>query len=106
MGMINLKWLHSLLGLYTESGQMRLGFCMQVPLQWREDPRWRGHSGGGSRRQPAHRAEYPSRWIPLRRHSRPYCGDDCGQAEGEVVIIDHLVVPRQRPTQKLSAGKV
>jgi len=80
-----------------------MGVCarVQVPCQWREDPRWRSYSGGGSRRRPAHRAEYPSRWLPARRPSRrdwsAAADDRDGPAEGEARIIDRLVVPRKRP---------
>ncbi len=72
-----------------------------MPCEWREDPRWRGRSGGGSRRQPAHRADYPSRWLPARRGQLhggfKEDGGGGGAPEGEVHVIDHLVVPRRRP---------
>ncbi|BDA40538.1 hypothetical protein COCOBI_01-1910 [Coccomyxa sp. Obi] len=64
----------------------------QVPCQWREDPRWRSSSGGGSRRRPAHLADYPSRWLPARQPGRRDWA-----AEGDARIIDRLVIPRKRP---------
>lgn len=69
----------------------------QVAFEWREDPHWRGHNGGGSRRQPAHRAEHPSRWLPLRRAPQGAAAADGAPAEGEVRMIDYLVVPKKRP---------
>jgi hypothetical protein len=80
---------------------------MQVPCAWQEDPRWRGPSGGGNRRQAAHRAEWPSRWLPARRrqqqaalHSGKGEGSEGELGEGEVHVIDHLVVPRERSWAK------
>ena len=74
--------------------------CKQVPCQWREDPRWRSSSGGGSRRRPAHLADYPSRWLPARQPGRrdwAAPADKNCPAEGDVRIIDRLVIPRKRP---------
>ena len=59
-------------------------------------------AGGGNRRQPAHRAEFPSRWLPARRRQgamQQHAGKGEAErelAEGEVRVIDHLIVPRQR----------
>ena len=69
----------------------------QVACEWREDPHWRGPNGGGSRRQPAHRAEHPSRWLPLRRPTLAATQAKGTPLEGEVRMIDYLVVPKTRP---------
>ena len=77
-----------------------------MPHDWREDPRWRGAAGGGCRQQPAHRADYPSRWLPAVSHPTvarerlgPWaaCGErDNDEPPGAVKVIDFLEVPRQR----------
>ena len=71
--------------------------ALQVACEWREDPHWRGPNGGGSRRQPAHRAEHPSRWLPVRRASHSLGPIEGAPVEGEVRMIDYLVVPKKRP---------
>ena len=70
---------------------------LQVACEWREDPQWRRPNGGGSRRQPAHRAEHPSRWLPLRRPALAATHAKGAPLEGEVRMIDYLVVPKTRP---------
>ncbi|GLI59475.1 hypothetical protein VaNZ11_001358 [Volvox africanus] len=37
----------------------------EVPTRWQEDPRWWGPHGGGSSGVVAHKAQYPSRWMPV-----------------------------------------
>lgn len=72
----------------------------QVPHEWREDPRWRGAAGGGSRQQPAHRADYPSRWLPAAPEQAPAhaaaAGSDEDEPAGALKVIDFLEVPRRR----------
>ncbi len=71
-----------------------VGSRAQVPHEWREDPRWRGASGGGCRRQPAHRSDYPSRWQPAAPSQARGCDGD--EPAGAVKVIDYLAVPRRR----------
>ncbi|KAK9823894.1 hypothetical protein WJX72_006230 [[Myrmecia] bisecta] len=68
----------------------------KVPCQWREDPRWRGPVGGGRRLQPSHKAEYPSRWLPVLDRRRFDASQD-GADGTEVKAVDYLVVPKKRP---------
>ena len=68
----------------------------QVPCEWREDPRWRGPEGGGDRRQPAHRAAFPSRWLPVL-HVPGHGGETGAGDDSRIKVIDYLVVPKTRP---------
>ena len=65
----------------------------RVPHEWREDERWRSAVGGFSPDLPAHKAQYPSRWLPV---NSAYDDDGCGDDE-DVKIIDYLDVPKKRP---------
>ena len=80
-----------------------VSFCqrfMQVPYAWREDPKWRGPDGAGNRKGYAHKAEYPSRWIPTQGQRQPELDDYDGlesQQAGDIRIMDHLIIPKVRP---------
>ncbi|KAK9835056.1 hypothetical protein WJX81_007542 [Elliptochloris bilobata] len=92
----------------TPAGDLHIyGLAMdKVPHDWREDPRWRGAAGGGCRRQPAHRADYPSRWLPAAgqapgREGSGSAWGTAGEADesepaGAVKVIDFLEVPQRR----------
>lgn len=69
--------------------------CMQVPAEWKEDPRWRGRSGAGSRKCPAHAAEVPSRWIPVHRHVPATDEHFPNPSDSEIRLVDYLRVPKQ-----------
>lgn len=74
--------------------------AVQVPNAWREDPKWKGPQGAGNRKGYAHKADYPSRWIPAkgRRHASvdDYDGLESQQA-GDIWVMDYLLVPKVRP---------
>lgn len=68
----------------------------KVPAEWKEDPRWRGRSGAGSRKCPAHAAEVPSRWIPVHRHVPATDEHFPNPSDSEIRLVDYLRVPKQR----------
>jgi hypothetical protein len=59
----------------------------RVPTSWREDPRWYGPAGAGSRRMPAHVAAYPSRWVPAE--DMDLSGTLSGELEAAGVAFEH-----------------
>lgn len=69
----------------------------KVPHSWREDPRWRTPHGGGNRDLPAHRAKFPSRWVPVEEKPhilRPPRMEP--PPEAQLRVCDYLYVPRRR----------
>ncbi|KAL4423131.1 hypothetical protein ABPG77_004814 [Micractinium sp. CCAP 211/92] len=83
----------------TRSGDLEMfGLALErVPHAWREDPRWRAPHGGGNRDQPAHRAKFPSRWVPVEE--RPHMLRPPRMVpppEAQLKVVDYLLVPRYR----------
>ncbi|KAI7840166.1 hypothetical protein COHA_005949 [Chlorella ohadii] len=83
----------------TRSGDLEMfGLALEkVPHSWREDPRWRTPHGGGNRELPAHRAKFPSRWVPVEEKPhilRPPRMEP--PPEAQLSVCDYLYVPRRR----------
>ena len=74
--------------------------AVQVPNAWREDPKWKGPQGAGNRKGYAHKADYPSRWIPAKGRRQSSVDDYDGlesQQAGDIWVMDYLLVPKVRP---------
>lgn len=74
----------------------------KVPKAWKEDPRWRLPSGGGNRVVQSHKAENPSRWIPVEESGEtPHWGVSTTKTmpvpEEQLKLVDYLVVPKRAP---------
>lgn len=83
----------------TRSGDLEMfGLALEkVPHSWREDPRWRTPHGGGNRDLPAHRAKFPSRWVPVEE--KPHILRPPRMApppEAQLRVCDYLYVPKRR----------
>lgn len=69
---------------------------VQVPSEWKEDPRWRSHSGAGARKQASHEVEVPSRWVPIHR-SIPHDDEHFPTpSDSDIKLVDYLCVPKRR----------
>lgn len=87
----------------TRSGDLEM-FSLgleRTPFAWREDPRWRTPQGGGNRSAPAHKAKYPSRWLPVeekrgRARMRGRMLRAAPPPESCLKVVDYLLVPRYR----------
>eukprot|EP00775_Hariotina_reticulata_P006241 gene6241-6478_t len=105
----------------TKEGDLEL-FTLgmeRVPTAWREDERWYGPQGGGSRGVAAHAAAFPSRWVPAPDEAEDGAAmEDVGGGGGSVGgvclkgvgggvagedlsmglrVVDYLKVRRLRP---------
>ncbi|KAK9809330.1 hypothetical protein WJX73_005806 [Symbiochloris irregularis] len=68
----------------------------KVPSEWKEDPRWRGRTGAGSRRGPSHAAQVPSRWVPVHRSIAPNDEHFPKSSDSGINLVDYVRVPKRR----------
>lgn len=83
----------------TRTGDLEMfGLGLEkVPHAWREDPRWRTPHGGGNRDAPAHRAKFPSRWVPVEERTHMLRPLRMAPApETQLEVVDYLLIPRIR----------
>lgn len=76
-----------------------------VPTSWKEDIKWRGPFGGGNPECPAHKAEYPSRWIPKARNDENLGYSTMLSEEPDFRVIDYLLVPRKQALRPEIKGR-
>ena len=72
------------------------GIGLQVPSEGKEDARWRGRTGAGSRKAPAYTAEVPSRWVPVKRRNVANDEHFPSPSDSGIKLVDYLCVPKRR----------